>query len=88
MLLDPRLNRQILVQMDDNAMRLYDAQVCNPCEAEEYGYKIDDVLVSDFVYPAWYERLGRSEGARRFDHAGHMSEPFNSFPEGAWPSEK
>ena len=29
-------------------------EVCDPVESDQYGYKIGDVLVTDFVTPAWF----------------------------------
>src|SRR5437667_12655547 len=36
-------------------MRLYAYEVCDACEADQYGYPKGDVLVSDFVFPAWFQ---------------------------------
>lgn len=35
--------------------RFYAREVCDPPEADEFGYRIGDVLVSDFVTPAWFK---------------------------------
>jgi hypothetical protein len=35
--------------------KIYALEVCDAVESDELGYKIDDVLVSDFVTPAWFE---------------------------------
>ncbi len=35
--------------------RIYALEVCDAVEADELGYTIDGVLVSDFITPAWYE---------------------------------
>jgi hypothetical protein len=29
-------------------------EVCDPVESDQYGYKIGDVLVTDFITPDWY----------------------------------
>ena len=49
MLADPEIN--LCAQVGP---RLYAYEVCDPCEADEFGYKIDGVVVSDFVTPAWF----------------------------------
>ena len=36
-------------------MSLYAYEVCDACEADQFGYDIDGVLVSDFVFPSWFE---------------------------------
>jgi len=35
--------------------RIYALEVCDAVEADNLGYMIDGVLVSDFVTPAWFE---------------------------------
>ena len=35
--------------------KIYSLEVCDAVEADELGYQIDGVLVSDFVTPAWFE---------------------------------
>ncbi|HEX3740882.1 MAG TPA: hypothetical protein VHV29_14370 [Terriglobales bacterium] len=35
--------------------RIYALEVCDAVEADNLGYFIDNVLVSDFVTPAWFE---------------------------------
>jgi hypothetical protein len=58
----------------------YAHEVCDPCADDSYGYKIDGVLVSDFVYPAWFESFHK-EGAR-FDHQKLITKPFQVLPLG------
>ncbi len=55
-------------------------EVCDPCADDSYGYRIDGVLVSDFVYPAWFESF-QKKGAR-FDHQGLITKPFQVLPLG------
>jgi len=35
--------------------------------ADQYGYAVDRVTVTDFVYPGWFESF-RSPGSMQFDH--------------------
>jgi hypothetical protein len=35
--------------------KIYALEVCDAVEADELGYKIDEVLVSDFITPSWLE---------------------------------
>jgi hypothetical protein len=58
----------------------YAYEVCDPCSDDSYGYKIDGVLVSDFVYPAWFESF-QKVGAR-FDHQKLITKPFQVLPLG------
>jgi hypothetical protein len=55
-------------------------EVCDPCADDSYGYKIDGVLVSDFVYPAWFESF--QKGGVQFDHRRLMTRPFQVLPLG------
>jgi hypothetical protein len=55
--------------------RFYLRQICDPCRDAQYGYQINGLLVSDFVFPAWFETF-RKPGSTRFDFAGHIHGPF------------
>jgi hypothetical protein len=48
-------------------------EVGDPVEADEYGYKIGDVLVTDFITPNWFAHE-HSQGA--IDFKGHSHAPF------------
>jgi hypothetical protein len=75
MLGDPDINLTAFVQTSDHAGRLYAYEVCDACEADEFGYKIGNVLVSDFVYPAWFESF-RKKGSTQFDYRNLIKSPF------------
>ncbi len=47
--------------------KIYALEVCDPVEADNLGYEINGVLVSDFVTPAWFESptVGRVDFKRR-----------------------
>ena len=49
--------------------KIYALEVCDAVEADELGYSIDGVLVSDFITPAWYEPTS----ADRLDFKKHVS---------------
>jgi hypothetical protein len=61
--------------------RLYAYEVCDACEADQDGYDINGVLVSDFVYPAWFESF-RQSGSTQFDHNLRITDPFELLPGG------
>lgn len=65
MLADPWIN-WCVIGSDD---KIYALEVADAVEADELGYKIDGVLVSDFVTPAWF---GPAE-ADRMDFKQHVS---------------
>ncbi len=74
MLGDPEINLTVFVQDDNHSGRLYAYEVCDACEDDQFGYTIDGVLVSDFVYPAWFESF-RKKNSTQFDFKNHISEP-------------
>lgn len=82
MLADPDINLTVLVD-DTRARRgwLFAYEVCDACEADNLGYQIDGVLLSDFVYPSWFESF-RTRGSTQFDHVGAIGEPFQLAPGG------
>ncbi len=59
--------------------RVIPQEICRPCYGEQYAYKINGVLVSDFVLPAWFESF-RKQRSAPFDYCGHVSEPFQVLP--------
>jgi hypothetical protein len=78
MLADPNIN---LCAFDENAGRLYAYEVCDAVEADELGYKIDNVLVSDFVLPGWFEPLHVGKG-EKFAFKSNVTGPFHLLPGG------
>lgn len=84
MLGDPEINLTVFVQKgNQNAGRLYAYEVCDACEDDKFGYKIGDVLVSDFVYPSWFESF-RKKNSTQFDYKNHMHEPLPSLLAGGY----
>ena len=65
MLADPWINWCAI----GNDNTIYALEVCDAVEADELGYKIDEVLVSDFVTPAWFEPTQ----ADRLDFNQHLT---------------
>jgi len=81
MLADPDINLAAYVDQPNGGMRLYAYEVCDACEADELGYKIDTTVVSDFVYPAWFESF-RTAGSTQFDQQKRITNPFQLLPGG------
>ena len=75
MLGDPNINLTVFVQSNNTAGILYAYEVCDACEDDSLGYQIDNVLVSDFVYPSWFESF-RTEGSTQFDRMNKIQTPF------------
>jgi len=74
MLGDPNVNLTVFVQNSNTAGTLYAYEVCDACEDDSFGYQIDNVLLSDFVYPAWFESF-RTEGSTHFDRMNKIQNP-------------
>ena len=74
MLADPNINLTVFVQNANTTGRLYAYEVCDACEDDSLGYAIDNVLVSDFVYPAWFESF-RADGSTQFDRVNKIAAP-------------
>ncbi|MFD6352309.1 hypothetical protein [Nocardia tengchongensis] len=81
MLGDPDINLAAYVYTGTTLNRLYAYEVADACEADRYGYQIDGVLVSDFVFPSWFESF-RKQGGTQFDFGGHITAPFELLPGG------
>jgi hypothetical protein len=79
MLGDPDINLTCFVQGSDTAGIIYAYEDCDAVEDDSLGYQIDGVLVSDFVYPSWFESF-RVTGP--FDKMGHCTAPFQLKPGG------
>jgi hypothetical protein len=74
MLGDPDINLTALVQNDNTTGTLYAYEVCDACEDDSFGYTIDNILVSDFVYPSWFESF-RTQGSTQFDRMNQIQSP-------------
>ncbi|MGA2415795.1 MAG: hypothetical protein ABSF59_15190 [Candidatus Sulfotelmatobacter sp.] len=74
MLGDPNINLTAFVQNTNTAGMLYAYEVCDACEDDSFGYQIDNVLLSDFVYPSWFENF-RAEGSTQFDRMNKIQIP-------------
>ncbi len=48
-------------------------EICDPCESDQYGYKIGDVLVTDFITPNWY---AHQHATGPIDFKGHANKAF------------
>jgi hypothetical protein len=75
MLADPNINLTVFVENTNTTGVLYAYEVCDACEDDSLGYQIDNVLLSDFVYPTWFESF-HAEGSTQFDRMNKMQNPF------------
>lgn len=81
MLADPDINLTVFVQSSNTKGVLYAREVCDAIEADNLGYKVDGILLSDFVYPAWFESFRKAKSTT-FDHTKHLTKPFELAPGG------
>jgi len=77
MLADPDINLTAFVEQEQDMRhgRLYAYEVCDAVEADELGYQINGVQVSDFVFPSWFESF-RKQDSTQFDYCKLVKEPF------------
>lgn len=82
MLADPDVNLTAFIQTtSQTAGELYAYEVCDACEADNYGYTINGTPVSDFVYPSWFESFWPPNGTK-FDYSSSLTQPFELLPGG------
>jgi len=77
MLGDPYINLAATVEpgRNNSIMTLYAYEVCDACEADTDGYQINGILLSDFVYPTWFESFWQG-GSTQFDYLNKIKKPF------------
>jgi hypothetical protein len=83
MLGDPDIN---LTVFREDVQELWSYENCDACEADELGYDINGVLVSDFVWPSWFEGFWQPVAtqfvATQFDQQNKITGPFQLLPGG------
>lgn len=73
MLADPSLNLSAFKETGKDTGMFYAHDICDPCQ--EDGYEINGKVVSNFVYPTWFETIEHPKDTQ-FDHRKQMTEPF------------
>ncbi|MDG6997273.1 MAG: hypothetical protein JRN52_15250 [Nitrososphaerota archaeon] len=81
MLGDPDIDLTVFVQSSNTSGVLYTYEVCDACESDSFGYDVNGILVSDFVFPAWFESF-RGPGSVQFDQQNRISKPFEILQDG------
>lgn len=74
-MIDPWVNLTVFNQTGNTAGRLYAYEVCDACEDDRFGYRVNNILLSDFVTPAWFEGW-RAPHSTKFDFSGHITAPY------------
>jgi hypothetical protein len=77
MLADPDVNLSAAAPdlNQPSPAQFYAYEVADACEADQFAYKINNTLVSDFVLPAWFESF-RQPGSTQFDKQNQIKQPF------------
>jgi hypothetical protein len=81
LLSDPFGNRMLAGRSprEDQGEVEFLADICDPCEHPEYAYVVNDVLVSDFCTPSFWEPASRRE---RYSFTGSIQAPLEVLPGG------
>jgi hypothetical protein len=69
MAVDPWLNSAY----QDRRGTFWAGEVCDPVESDQYGYKIGNILVTDFITPNWF---GHQHAQGQIDFKGHNRAAF------------
>jgi hypothetical protein len=89
MLVDPygnKMQSSVAIEIVGNGVRdatgqfNYLVEACDPCEANNYGYTINGVLVSDFITPHFYDPIVTS--GTRYSFTGAIKAPRQLLPGG------
>jgi len=75
MLGDPNICLTAMNQTSDTQGTIYALEVGDPCEADAMGYRINNILLSDFVTPAWFDQYQTAAGTV-YDFTRHLTAPF------------
>ena len=67
--------RSLYFQKDGGNTIFYAYEVCDACEADDFGYEVNGTLVSDFVFPSWFESF-HQPGSTQFDFRKKIQQPF------------
>jgi len=79
MLVDPYADLLCLVQRQDGLVALFPVELCDPVEGDTYA--IGSTLVSNFVYPEWFENYAKNADGK-YDFLGTVNAPFQLAPGG------
>lgn len=89
MLIDPsgnKMHSSNAIQIDDQSTKdcrgrfNYLVEASDPCEASNYAYKIDGVMVSDFITPRFYDDMPAARA--RYSFTGAVTRPREVLPGG------
>jgi hypothetical protein len=81
MLGDPDIVRCVFIQVSDTNGTLYAYENCDAVEADELGYAVDSVTLSDFVTPSWFDP-GHYATASGYSFKKRVTSPLTLAPGG------
>jgi hypothetical protein len=58
----------------------YLVEACDPCQASQYAYAINGIMVSDFITPRFYDPVATA--AARYSFGGNIQRPRQLLPGG------
>lgn len=86
MLGDPDINLTTFMQTSNTQGYLYAFEMCDAVEDDQYAYVIDNVKVSDFVLPDYFQpRIPAKDG--KYDFGGHLHQPVPAMLPGGYLSQ-
>ncbi len=56
-------------------------EMCDACEADQFGYQIDGIQVSDFITPQYFQTFWQPRQTQ-FDFRNHISHPLEILTDG------
>lgn len=68
------MNTVLWQSADRRTTRLYALELCDPPQADKFGYAINGVTVSNFVHPAWFGAPKPIGG--KYDQMNKITAPF------------
>ena len=82
MMLDPYVNLTVFNQNSNTTGLLYAYEACDAVEADNLGYQINGISVSDFVWPSWFDTTITNHSGHRYDQMNHLTAPFQLYSGG------
>lgn len=84
MLLDPRIDQTVFQQLTDTTGVIFAKEACDACEDDSLAYRINDIMVSDFVTRAYFQNEPHRADTK-FSFKDNLPGPF-TIAEGGYAS--
>lgn len=63
-------------------------EACDPCQADRYGYRVGNTMLSDYVHRAWFNGVVNPNNKHPYDRTGVLKAPLSIAPGGYLAVEK